>query len=102
MTNSNTENNIQENDYDFVVIIENEEIEEGFYDFVTIDEDLLPEAVVIDVSQDNSDNSFIIDVGMTNSESFVSIDEQILTSDFTENDFFDNYLDLDILENTSL
>ena len=85
---------------DFVVIIENDENEDGFYDFVTIDEDIHLESVIIDISQEYPESSFIIEVELdSNPESFITVDDQIFTFDFTENDIFDN---LDTLENTNL
>jgi Rap/ran-GAP. len=96
MIDSNLGKNKQQINNDFVVIIENDENEEGFYDFVTIDEDFLEKSVIIDILQDNPENTFIIDVELdSNSESFVTIDDQVFTLDFTENDFFDNWIDSD-------
>lgn len=89
MTDSNWENNDLEADNDFVVIIENDENEEdGFYDFVTIDDNFLSKSVIIDMSSDEPVDSFIIDVELdTNFDSFITIEDQIFTLDFTENDF---------------
>jgi len=96
MTDLNLEKNKQQTNNDFVVIIENDEDKEGFYDFVTIDESFLEKSVIIDILQDNPENAFIIDVELdSNSESFVTIDDQVFTLDFTENDFFDNWIDSD-------
>lgn len=72
-------------------------------DFVFIDNDI-PEAVVIDMSQDEFLGAITIDIDV-DSDSFVTIDEedQIFVADFTEDDFSDNdWLFLDLADNINI
>ncbi|MDR3062230.1 MAG: hypothetical protein LBU57_08985 [Dysgonamonadaceae bacterium] len=66
------------------------------YDFVTIDETYadLPDAVIIDMSADENDDFYSIDVNV-NIDSFVSLDDDVIVSGFTDEDFNATIIDLD-------
>lgn len=81
-----TEDNGKRIDSDFVVIVENDE---DFYDFVTIDEDFFYEPVIIDMSEDQHQDTFIIGVEVNSDDSsFVSVidEDQVIFSGFSDSD----------------
>jgi len=70
--------------------------EDTVYDFVTVDKTYadLSDAVVIDMSADEDDDFFSIDINV-NTDSFVSLDNDVIVSGFTDEDFNATITDLD-------
>ena len=66
------------------------------YDFVTVDKTYadLSDAVMIDMSADEDDDFFSIDINV-NTDSFVSLDNDVIVSGFTDEDFNATITDLD-------
>jgi hypothetical protein len=66
------------------------------YDFVTIDETYadLSDAVMIDMSANENGDFYSIDVNV-NIDSFVSLDDDVIVSGFTDEDFNATIVDLD-------
>ncbi len=66
------------------------------YDFVTVDETYadLPDAVMIDMSADEEDDFFSIDINV-DTDTFVTLDDDVIVSGFTDKDFNDTIIDLD-------
>lgn len=95
------------NEVDFVVIVENDD---DLYDFVTIDEDddWAYDSIIIDVSDEHaSEDSFILGVesGTNNEDTpFVTIDDPIIISGFSEEDMLtdSDINEIDLPDNTSL
>jgi len=90
MTGINLQSDDQSVDTDIFVVIENKN---DCYDFVTIDEEATYDAIVIDITQDDSSNAIMIDFDNEDpADSFVSIDEdQVFISEFTADDLLINF-----------
>ncbi len=71
------------------------------YDFVTIDDTFadLSDAVMIDMSteEDYDYDSFSIDINV-NTDSFVTLDDDVIVSGFTDDDFNATIIDLDLTD----
>lgn len=81
-------------DTDVFVVIENED---DIYDFVTIDEDIPFESVIIDMSSDELMGAITVDFEMnTDTNDFVTLDEQIFVSDYTDENISSDWIDLDL------
>ncbi len=70
--------------------------EDTVYDFVTVDTTYadLSDAVMIDMSADENDDFFSIDINV-DTDSFVSLDDDVILSGFTDEDFNATIIDLD-------
>lgn len=86
----------QDREHTDIFIVGEKEKDNTVYDFVTIDETYadLSDAVVIDMSADENDDFFSIDVNV-NTDSFVSLDDDVIVSGFTDEDFNATIIDLD-------
>ncbi len=80
----------------FITGMSKDKKEDTVYDFVTIDATYadLSDAVMIDMSADEDDDFFSIDINV-NTDSFVSLDDDVIVSGFTDEDFNATIIDLD-------
>ncbi|MDR1368969.1 MAG: hypothetical protein LBJ72_02410 [Dysgonamonadaceae bacterium] len=80
----------------FITGVKRDKKSDTVYDFVTIDNTYadLSDAVMIDMSADEDDDFFSIDVNV-NTDSFVSLDDDVIVSGFTDDDFNATIVDLD-------
>ena len=80
----------------FISGVQKNKKEDTVYDFVTVDKTYadLSGAVMIDMSADEDDDFFSIDINV-NTDSFVCLDDDVIVSGFTDEDFNATITDLD-------